>query len=86
MKQKITKEQALKIAETDYYDGVMSAIEKLNEMGFETPIYWAWLKQTVENNQDIDWFNMNCNCRDLQFQALGIYEIMQRAYDEVWES
>lgn len=83
---KITQKQALEIAEIDYYDGVMSAIEKLNEMGFETPIYWAWLKQAVENNQDVDWFNMNCNCRDLQFQALGIYEIMQRAYDEVWES
>lgn len=85
MKQKITKEQALKIAETDYYVGVMSAIEELNKLGFETPIYWAFIKQANELGFDVDEYDMNCNCRDLQYQALGIWEIMERAYDEVWE-
>lgn len=85
MKQKITKEQALKIAETDYYVGVMSAIEELNKLGFETPIYWDFIKQANELGFDVDEYDMNCNCRDLQYQALGIWEIMERAYDEVWE-
>lgn len=85
MELKITKKQALEIAERDYYDGVMSAIEKLNEMGFETPIYWAFIKQANQLSFDVDDYDMNCNCRDLQYQALGIWETMQRAYDEVWE-
>ena len=85
MEQKITKKQALEIAETDYYDGVMGAIEKLNELGFETPIYWAFIKQANELGFDVDDYDMNCNCRDLQYQALGIYETLKRAYDEVWE-
>lgn len=86
MELKITKEQALKIAETDYYVGVMSAIEELNKLGFETPIYWAFIKQANELGFDVDDYDMNCNCRDLQYQALGIWETMERVYDEVWES
>lgn len=85
MEQKITKKQALEIAETDYYDGVMSAIEKLNKLGFETPIYWSFIKQANELGFDVDDYDMNCNCRNLQYQALGIYETLKRAYDEVWE-
>lgn len=81
----MTYKQALKVAETDYYDGIMSAIEKLNELGFETPIYWAFIKQANELEFDVDDYDMNCNCRDLQYQALGIWEVMKRAYDEVWE-
>lgn len=86
LKDKFTFKDALKVAETDYYDGISSAIEALNKMGIETPIYWAWLIQVNNYDGDIDEYNMNCNCRDLQFQVLGIYEIMQRAYKEVWES
>jgi hypothetical protein len=81
----MTYKQALEIAETDYYDGIMSAMEKLNELGFETPIYWSFIKQTDELGYDVDDYEMNCNCRDLQYQVLGIWETMQRAYDEVWE-
>lgn len=82
---KITHKQAVEIAERDYYDGVMSAIEKLNNLGFETPIYWAFIKQANQLSLDVDDYDMNCNCRDLQYQALGIWETMQRAYDKVWE-
>ena len=86
MKIKLTEQQAIKIAETDYYDGIMSAIEKLNALGFETPIYWAFIKQANDLDFDVDDYGMNCDVRDLQFKALGIYEIMNRAYREVWES
>lgn len=85
MELKITKKQALEIAEIDYYDGIMSAIEELNKLGFETPIYWAFIKQANELGFDVDDYNMNYEIRDLQFKALGIWEIMKMAYDEVWE-
>lgn len=85
LKDKFTYKEALEIAEEDYYNGISSAIEKLNKMGIETPIYWAWLIQVESYNGDIDDYDMNCNCRDLQYQALGIWETMERAYDEVWE-
>jgi hypothetical protein len=85
MEQKITKEQALEVAEMDYYDGILTAIKKLNEFGFETPIYWAFIAQIWKNGFDVDDYNMNCDVRDLQFKALGIWETMKRAYDEVWE-
>lgn len=85
MENKITQRQALEIAETDYYVGVMSAIEELNKLGFETPIYWAFVKQANELEFDVDDYDMNCEIRDLQYKALGIWEIMKRAYDKVWE-
>ena len=83
MKQ-ITLEQAIEIAKEDYYCGVMDAMDKLNKMGFETPIYWAFAKTIEENDLDYDNYEMNLTCRDLQYQALNIYDTMRKAYDIVW--
>ena len=82
----LTMEQALEIARADYYCGVMDAMEKLNEFGFETPIYWAFAKQIEDKDLDFDEYEMNIDCRDLQFRALNIWPIMVQAYDTIWNS
>lgn len=83
MKQ-ITLEDAIYIAKEDYNYGVMSAMDKLSTLGFKTPIYNAFINQIEEEDLDYDDYEMNINCRDLQFQALNIYDTMQIAYDIVW--
>lgn len=83
MKQ-ITLEDAIYIAKEDYNYGIMSAMDKLNSLGFKTPIYNAFINQIEEEELDYDDYEMNIACRDLQFQALNIYDTMQIAYDIVW--
>ena len=80
----ITLEQAIEIAKEDYYYGVMDAMVKLNKMGFETPIYWAFLKQIGDNDMEFDEYEMNTDCRDVQYRALNIFGTMRKAYDIVW--
>ena len=82
MERELTMDQAIEIAEIDLCDGVMSAIEALNHLGFETPIYWALQKQVDINNPNYD--QLNLDCRDLQYKTLGIYEILELAYMDVW--
>lgn len=80
----ITLEQAIKVAKMDYEFGVVWAMDALNKMGFETPIYWAFLEQIEDQDLDYDDYEMNITCRDLQYQALNIYDTMRKAYDIVW--
>ena len=75
----------LEVAEQDYLVGVSTAMETLNKYGYQTPIYWAFLKQVYEQELDYDEDNMNINCRDLQYEVLGIDYDMDIAYDIVWE-
>ena len=78
----------LEVAEQDYLVGISSAMETLNKYGYETPIYWAFLKQVQDNEMDFDEYTMslvNIDCRDLQYEVLGIYYDMDIAQDIVWE-
>lgn len=84
MKQ-ITLEQAIQVAKMDYEFGVVWAMDALNKLGFKTPIYNAFYNQIEDQDLDYDNYEMNLTCRYLQYQALNIYDTMQKAYDIVWK-
>jgi hypothetical protein len=76
---KLTLKQAIIVAKTDYEHGIIWAIDKLAEMGFDCRYYY----KTMAQIEDVDKDNLNLKTRDKQFALLGISEIMNRAYDKV---
>ena len=74
---------ALEIAECDYSDGILSAMEMLSKFGVNTSYYF----NTMSNieYEDIDNDNLNINTRDKQYELLGIKDLMEFAYSIIWE-
>lgn len=79
----ITLEQAIEIAKEDYDVGILSAMEKLNSFGVETPIYDKFIKN-ADILGDIYFDEKNIEYRDLQFKELGILDLMIQAYEIAW--
>lgn len=79
----ITLEQAIEIAKEDYDIGILSAMEKLNSFGVETPIYDEFIKN-ADILGDIYFDEKNIEYRDLQFKELGILDLMIQAYEIAW--
>ena len=76
---KFTLDMALQVASEDYYTGIFNAMVELSELGFKTNLYFELAK--IEELFEKD----DCFIRDLQYKLFGIYDIMQQAYDIVWE-
>lgn len=75
---KFTLEMGVQVASEDYFVGICSAMCELENLGFDTSVYIGLAK--IE-----ELFEDGCFIRDLQYKVLGIYDIMQQAYDIVWE-
>ena len=77
---KLSLKDAISVADLDCGEngvGVSTAIERLDELGFDTSYYWDTMKDYW---QDPDEDDMNLKTRDELFRRLGITEIMERAY------
>ena len=84
---------ACRVAKVDLDNGIESAMMFLSETyGFDVSYYFN--KMNVFDDEDesgIDgdtgehFSNANIYYRDKQFEKLGIYDLMQEAYDLVWE-
>lgn len=82
MVKEFTYEQALKVAQADYDNGVIWTIDELMFMGFDCSSYYKNMdKKEMEENYDY----YNLLYRDNLYKELGIYETMQKAYEEVWK-
>ena len=82
-KKEFTYEDALEIAKTDRDVGVMSAIEKLEGKGFDCSDYFA-IYTHLTDGQEVD-DEVNLKARDDLFVKLGIKDLMDKAYEEVWD-
>ena len=82
MTKTFTLEMAIEVARADYNNGIMDAMEQLNKYGIDTHFYWDWLGL---NGEDPDYNNGNITARDKQYELLGFKEIMNKAYEIVWE-
>jgi len=80
MKKKFNFNDALEIARMDAQVGVLSAMELLQEKGFNCKYYFSIMNKEKNLNND----DLNLLTRDKQFKKLGIFEIMQRAYQIAW--
>lgn len=58
-------------------------MEELEKIGFSISFYCAFLEQIDEFHKDYDVLNLAA--RDLQYKILGIYELMQQAYNKLME-
>lgn len=80
----MTLKQAISVAKIDYKEGISSAIDKLSEFGYNVDYYYDYLREhedsTLNNFDDI-----NIDARNTCFEKNGIYEIMQKAYNIIWD-
>lgn len=72
-------ELAKKVADIDINIGVLSAMEELEKIGCSIHTYNAFFEQIDIYHSDYD--ALNLEARDLQYKILGIYELMQQAYE-----
>lgn len=79
IKEDFDLELAKKVVDVDIHIGVLCAMEELEKIGFSISIYSAFLEQVDVEHEDYD--ALNIEARDLQYKVLGIYELMQQAYE-----
>ena len=80
----MTLKQAILIAKIDYKEGISSAIDKLSELGYNVDYYYDYLREHEDsalNNFD----DINIDARNACFEKNGIYEIMLKAYNIIWD-
>lgn len=77
IKEDFDLELAKKVADVDMHIGVLCAMEELEKIGFSTSVYNAFIEQIDIEDHDA----LNLEARDLQYKVLGIYELMQQAYE-----
>lgn len=75
----LSEEEALEIAKIDYEDGIYFAMGRLEDFGFNCSVYF----DAIDKAPDCDYDDCNIQARDLQYKLLGIYDIMQKAYEKV---
>lgn len=83
IKEDFDLELAKKVADVDIHIGVLCAMEELEKIGFSIQTYDAFLEQADVDHNDYD--ALNLEARDLQYKVLGIYELMQQAYELIEE-
>lgn len=84
---------ALKVAKEDYDVGIYSAMELLRDTyGFDTSYYFTHIDSLddvdssgVDGDTGENYSDANIYYRDKQFEKLGISDLMNRAYDIVWD-
>ena len=79
----MTYEEALKVAKADYNCGILNAVDTLADMGYDCSQYYKTMAEVSEYDEDFD--DKNTLARNTLYITLGIYDIMQRAYEEVWQ-
>ena len=90
---KFDSNDALKVAKEDYEVGIYSAMELLRDTyGFDTSYYFNHIDSLddadasgVDSDTGEKYSNANIYYRDKQFEKLGISDLMNRAYDIVWD-
>ena len=80
-------DDALKVAKEDYEVGIYSAMELLRDTyGFDTSYYFTHIDSSgVDGDTGENYSDANIYYRDKQFEKLGISDLMNRAYDIVWD-
>lgn len=85
-KKRFTYFMALKVAREDMGHGVVFAMEMLRDYGFEIPVY-RWFSQEFGDAEmkyrDLDFDALNLSARDADYKNLGIYDLMQKAYEAI---
>ena len=92
-KNSFTSEDAKVIAQEDLDNGILSAMLLLKDKyGFDISYYLDNINELEDvDSSGIDkdsgkyYDNANIYYRDKQFEKLGIKELMEKAYDDVWE-
>lgn len=77
-------EKAIEVARQDYNIGVYDAIDTLASYGFNCDSFWATINDAIKQyGYDLD-SEIFLNVRDNLYKKLGIADLMDQAYDLVW--
>lgn len=77
-------EKAIEVARQDYNIGVYHAIDQLAFYGFNCDSFWTTINDAIKQyGYDLD-SEIFLNARDNLYKKLGIADLMDQAYDLVW--